>query len=102
MEDRDDRGIRITLLRFEPRRRWGRSCEGCPDMVGADEDENRRWEMGYGIWKKGMTEGLGLPYSAPSLADSGGASKGAPIWSGQMKKIEDGILDMEYGRWDIE
>jgi hypothetical protein len=53
--------------------------------------------MGYRIWKKGMTEGLGWPYSAPSLADSGGASKGAPIWSGQMKmKIEDGIWEMGY------
>ena len=44
-----------------------------------------------------MTEGLGWPYSAPSLADSGGAAKGAPIWSGQMKmKIEDGIWEMGY------
>lgn len=51
-----------------------------------------------------MTEGLGLgwPYSAPSLADSGGASKGSPIWSGQMKmKIEDGILDMGGEREEI-
>jgi hypothetical protein len=22
-------------------------------MVGADEDENRRWDIGYGIWKIG-------------------------------------------------
>ena len=39
----------MTLLRFEPRRRRGRSCEGCPDMVGADEDENRIWDIGRKI-----------------------------------------------------
>jgi hypothetical protein len=50
MEDRNDRGtrIRMTLLRSKPRR-LGWSFEGCPDMVGADEDENRRWDMGDGI-----------------------------------------------------
>ena len=47
----------MTLLRFEPRRRRGRSCEGCPDMVGADEDENRRWEMGGPPSREAM-EGL--------------------------------------------
>ena len=39
----------MTLLCFEPRRRRGRSCEGCPDMVGADEDENRIWDIGRKI-----------------------------------------------------
>ena len=48
MGDGDDRGIRMALLRSKPRR-LGWSCEGCPDMVGADEDENRRWDMGDGI-----------------------------------------------------
>jgi hypothetical protein len=49
MEDRNDRGIRIrmALLRSKPRR-LGWSFEGFPDMVGADEDENRRWDIGYG------------------------------------------------------
>jgi len=37
----------MTLLCFEPRRRRGRSCEGCPDMVGADEDG--RWDIGRKI-----------------------------------------------------
>ena len=34
--------MKMTLLRFEPRLRRGRSFEGCPDMVGADEDEGYR------------------------------------------------------------
>ena len=42
----------MTLLRFEPRLRRGRSCEGCPDMVGADEDENRIWDIGRKIKMK--------------------------------------------------
>ena len=34
--------MEMTLLCFEPRLRRGRSFEGCPDMVGADEDEGYR------------------------------------------------------------
>ena len=45
--------MEMTLLRFEPRLRRGRSFEGRPDMVGADEDQNRRWEMGDRIWDIG-------------------------------------------------
>ena len=70
----------MTLLRFEPRLRRGRSLAPSdlpPPILGS------------------ASRGVGCPLTR-------GTSKGAPIWSGQMKmKIEDGILDVGGEREEI-